>query len=163
MKLRSSLILFAFLGISGCGYTVSTLLPAHIKTVAVPVFKNETLEYGLEQELTEILTRSIIQDNHLRVTDESRANSVVLGTIIGYENRVFGYNAREQVEEYQVAITVKVEFKDLVKNKQIWSDDLVGLTTYDVAGSQATTEQLGRRRALESIAIDVITRTVEGW
>jgi hypothetical protein len=163
VKVRSTLVLFGFLAISGCGYTTSTLLPAHIKTVAIPVFKNETLEYGLEQELTDIVTRSIIQDNHLKVTDESHANSIVLGSITGYENKVFGYNAREQVEEYQVTIKVKVEFKDLVKNKQIWSDELTGMTTYAVTGSQATTEQLGRTRALESIAIDVITRTVEGW
>jgi len=37
---------------AGCGYSFRGNLPAHIKTVAVPVFQNRTQVAGLENTIT---------------------------------------------------------------------------------------------------------------
>jgi len=47
-RLAAAALALALAG-TGCAYSTSTaLLPAHLKTVAVPVFENKTSKYTLE-------------------------------------------------------------------------------------------------------------------
>src|SRR5437867_950514 len=97
------------LGAGSCAYTTSTaLLPTHIKTIAIPVFENQTTEYTLEQELTQAVIDRFVQDNHLKVVDERSANAVLRGKITDYRNTVFGFSAAVQAQEYRVTVEVSV-------------------------------------------------------
>ena len=157
------------LGAAGCGvYSFSaSRLPGHIKTVAIPVFENVTPEPGLEQEVTQAVTAEFVRDNSLRVVPESRADSGLYGRVIRYQNRVFGYNAQAQTEEYEVVIEVEVEFKDLVKRKTLWKEEaLLGRTTYFVVatvGQAPKDEVTGRSEAIRNLASDLLNRTVRSW
>ncbi len=162
----------AFLAISlawclSCGYTASSTLPGHIKSIAIPVFKNETLEYRIEEEITNAVVEKFVSDNRLRVVGEKEANSLLLGTVTGYQRRVFSYSAGEVAQEYEVTIKVSVEFKDLSNGRIIWKDEsLVSSARYfavEMAGQKAQTEQEGREPAVAFLANDILTRTVEGW
>ncbi|MFH0779141.1 MAG: LptE family protein [Candidatus Eisenbacteria bacterium] len=150
-----------------CGYTASTTLPGHIKNVAIPVFRNETLEYRIEEEITSAVIDKFVADNRLTVVGEKEAASVLLGTVKQYVRRVFSYSAGEVAQEYEVTIKVAVEFKDVSKGRVIWKDDsLVSTARYfavDMAGHEAQTEQKGRTPAIDFLAGDILTRTVEGW
>jgi hypothetical protein len=152
----------------GCAYSTSTaLLPAHLKTVAVPVFENTTSEYTLEQQVTDAVIARFVADNHLRVVDERSANLVVKGRILGYRNAVFGFNTATNANEYRVTIEVAVTLKDQVKNRELWNDPtLVRFANYyvvDVPGEKARTEVDGRKDAITKIADEIFARTVEGW
>lgn len=153
--------------VSGCGYTTSpALLPRHLKTVAIPVFENGTTEYTLEQAITDAVIQRFVRDNHLKVVDERSANSVVRARITQYKNSVFGFSNTAQAQEYRVTIAVKVTFKDLVKNRELWTDELVKTANYyvqDVPGQTAKTELDGRKEAIAKIAEEVLSRSVEGW
>lgn len=151
----------------GCGYTTSpALLPQHMKTVAIPVFENATTEYTLEQEITDAVVQRFVRDNHLKVVDERSANSLVRGKITLYKNAVFGFSNTAQSQEYRVTISVQVTFKDLVKNREVWTEELVKTANYyvqDVAGQTAKTELDGRKEAISKIADEILARSVEGW
>jgi hypothetical protein len=154
--------------LSGCAYSFSgSALPSHIKTLAVPVFRNETLEYDLERELTEEVIAAFVRDNHLRIVGEGRADAVLLGRIVGYENKIFAYSSGETVEEYIVTLTVAVALKDQAENKELWkSDRLTATATYAVVerpGKPAMTEQEGRLAAVSELAEDILARTLEEW
>jgi len=131
------------------------------------VFQNRTTEPGIEQEVTELVTREFVNDNKLKVVPEARADSGVYGEIVRYENRVFGYNARAQTEEYEVIVEVQVEFKDLVKRKSLWKEEsIVGRTTYfviETTGQEAKDEISGRAEAMKRLAEDILNRTVRSW
>lgn len=151
-----------------CAYTVRTSsLPPHLKTVAIPVFENATTEYRLEQELTTAVIDRFVRNNALRVVDERSANAVLRGRIVTYRNAVFGFSQETRAQEYRVTVAVAVTFKDLVKNRELWADvNLIKTANYyvqDVAGQTARTEQDGRREAVQKIADEILTRTVEGW
>ena len=150
-----------------CGYTASSTLPGHIKSIAIPVFKNETLEYRIEEEITNAVIEKFVADNRLRVVGERAAASVLVGTVTGYQRRVFSYSAGEVAQEYEITIKVAVEFKDVSNGRIIWKDEsLVSSARYfalDMAGQKAQTEQEGRQPAIAFLANDVLTRTVEGW
>ena len=155
------------LALSSCGYTTSpALLPTHLKTVAVPVFENGTTEYTLEQDITNAIVARFVRDNHLRVVDEKSANCVVHGKVTQYKNAVFGFSTAAQAQEYRVTISVQVTFKDLVKNREIWTDEIVRTANYyvqSVPGDSARTELDGRKAAIDKIADEVLSRSVEGW
>jgi len=152
---------------AGCGYTASpALLPQHLKTVAIPVFENGTPEVQLEQEITDAVIQRFVRDNHLKIVDEKSANAVIRGKVTQYRNAVFGFSSTAQANEYRVTIGVEVTFKDLVKNRELWSDQLVKSANYyvqDVPGQSAKTELDGRKEAIEKIADEVLSRSVEGW
>ena len=153
---------------AGCSYSPSpALFPPHLKTLAVPVLRNGTVEPNLEQEVTEAIVNRFVQDNKLKVVAEGEADLVLTGTVIKYVNAVFGFNAREQAQEYQVAVTVAITARDRVKNREMWRDDnLVRTTNYFVVSTpgQETQDQFtARRDAITKIADAVLGKTVEGW
>jgi outer membrane lipopolysaccharide assembly protein LptE/RlpB len=161
-------LLVIALGGGSCAYGTSTaLLPAHLRTVAIPVFENATGEYSLAQEITDAVIARFVQDNHLRVVDERSANCVVHGRLTGYKNSVFGFSEQARANEYRVTITVSAVFKDLVKNREIWNETaLVKSANYyvqDVPGQAARTELDGRKEAIQKIADEILSRSVEGW
>lgn len=161
------IVLLGF-GVGACGYTTSTaLLPAHLKTIAIPVFENATTEYTLEQEITQAVVERFVRDNHLKVVGEKAANAVIRGRVTGYRNSVFGFSEANRAQEYRVTITCSVLFKDLVKNREVWNEtSLVKTANYyvvDVPGQRARTELDGRQEAISKIADEVLSRTVEGW
>jgi hypothetical protein len=156
------------LGAGSCAYTTSTaLLPAHLKTVAIPVFENGTTEYTLDQEITTAVIERFVKDNHLRIVDERSADAVIRGRLTTYKNTVFGFSAANRAQEYRVTIGCSVVFKDLVKNREIWNEpELVKTANYfvvDVPGQTAQTELDGRKEAITKIADEILSRSVEGW
>jgi hypothetical protein len=138
-----------------------------VKTVAVPVFTNDTLEYDIERELTERIIDAFIRDNHLKVVGEREADAVLIGRITTYENKVFSFTGNETAEEYIVKIVVAASLKDQVQNKELWKNDrMEGTATYAVVdrpGKPAMTEQEGRRTAIQDLADDILSRTMEQW
>ncbi|MCC6349014.1 MAG: LptE family protein [Candidatus Eisenbacteria bacterium] len=150
-----------------CAYTSSpALLPSHLKSVAIPTFENATTEYTLDQEISQAVVQRFVRDNHLKVVDEKSANCVVRGRITQYKNAVFGFTDASTAQEYRVTIAVQVTFKDLVKNRELWSDEIVRTANYyvqDVPGQTAKTESDGRKEAIDKIADEILTRSVEGW
>ena len=153
--------------VAGCGYTASpALLPSHLKSIAIPLFENETSEYTLEQDITDAAVKVFVTDNHLRIVDEKTADCVVKGKVTQYRNTVFGISNAELAQEYRVTIAVNVVFKDQVKNREIWHDDIVKTANYyvqAVPGQQAKTELDGRKEAIQKIADEILSRSVESW
>ncbi len=113
------------------------------------------------------MVEQFVNDNRLTVVGEKEASSILLGTVTHYEHKVFSYSAGEVAQEYEVTIKVAVEFKDVSNGRIIWKDGgLVGSARYfavEMAGQPAQTEQEGRKPAIEFLAKDILTRTVEGW
>jgi len=152
----------------GCSYSPNpTAFPTHLSTIAVPVFQNRTTQPALEEQVTQAVVDRFIKNSRLRVVGEDQADLVITGAISTYKNAVFGFNAREQAQEYQVIVTVSVTAKDRVKNRELWKDDnLTRTSNYFVVatgGQPAKTEADGRTDAVDKLAEAVLNRTVETW
>lgn len=156
------------LACGACGYTTSTaLLPSHLKTVAIPVFENSTVEYNLEREITDAVIARFVQDNHLKVVSERTADAVIKGRVALYKNSVFGFSEATRAQQYRVTIAIAVIFKDLIKNREIFNEpSLTKFSNYyvtNVPGDSARTELDGRKAAILKIADEILSRAVESW
>jgi len=82
LKDYQRILIISFLLLSGCGfYSFTGSLPPHIKTISIPVFVNETAEFGVAEDITDGVTAVFIEENILKVVDTENAHSVVRGTI----------------------------------------------------------------------------------
>ncbi len=157
----------ALLAAGGCSYTVSGVLPGHLKTIAIPVFGNNTVEFRLADDVTQAITEAFQADRRLRLVREQDADAVLRGTVVGYRNQVFGYTAEERATQYEIVLVVQVAFRDQIKNRVLWKEDQLAVrTTYDVVsvgGAPARTETEGRAEVIQKLADQIVSRTVQGW
>jgi hypothetical protein len=156
-------------GLAGCPYGFSSsLLPGHIRTVAVPLLENRTQRGDLSPALADSLTEAFIDNHTLKIVGEKTADSVVEGSILEYRREPFTVDENEQVLEYRVEIVLEVRFVDVRKNKILWEEPrLSEWATYifaeSVGGQAAESEEIGIGRVLAKLTDDVLNRTVEGW
>jgi len=151
------------LGALSC-YTVKNSVPAHIKSIAIPVLRNESLQGGVEDEATRRIVQRFQDRNVLAIAEPDKANALLDGVIKNYENKVYRFDDQEQAQSYIVIITVNVIVQDRVKNKELWSQEGIRATaTYDVVGPRIRTESDARAEAVDQLADIILSRTVEGW
>ncbi|MBD3235168.1 MAG: hypothetical protein GF330_00500 [Candidatus Eisenbacteria bacterium] len=166
-----STVLLALVACAGCGYSFSgSSLPGHIRSIAIPVLENESLDATIADEATRSLTDRFLEDNRLKIAGATRADCVLEGTVKRYERKVYSYDASENPEQYIVVIEVAVVLKDRVKNRDLWSDEALQATATYAADEAAgkddpnrTAEEEARLEALELLAQDVLARTLEQW
>jgi len=147
------------LGIS-CGvYTFSPSALGGIKSIAIPLFENQTLEGGIAEKLTDALAAGFVADNTLRVVPEGRSDSILRGSVVSYDRNAYTYDETESVSEYIVRMEVNVSFIESKSGKIIWEDRLSNWGTY------ATTEieEIGQDGAIAKLVEDILNRTVKGW
>ena len=109
---------FACLAGGGCssdpakGYSTAGLYRDDIQTVAVPVWQRGNAVYRreLETRLTEALVKRIQLDTPYKVTDKSKADTVLEGTIVAVNQHVMSFNPRTATPR-DIELQLFVDFK----------------------------------------------------
>ena len=159
----------AALAAAGCGYSFSgSSLPGHLKTIAIPVFENQSLDPTIAEEVTRGILDQFLEDNRLKVVREPRADCVLEGKVIDYQRRVYSYTSAQEPQEYIVVIVIAVVLKDRVKSQDVWSkDDLRATATYSAVGGtevgQSDSEVEARKMAIEELGQDILAKSLEQW
>jgi hypothetical protein len=99
--------------IIGCGYTVGTDFRQDIKTVAIPIFENETNRRGIEFQLTEAVQKEVTKRSQFRLAKGLEADTRLTGKIVGFRKDVLGETAQDDPRELQISLMVKVRWEDL--------------------------------------------------
>jgi len=166
MKIRhfliasSALILLLAL-FSACGYysfSGSTL--TGIETVYVPIFGNNTAEFGLEDKLTDAVIKAVNAERSLSSGERSTADAVLEGRVTRVTDAPLTYTAGEQVSQYKVEISAHIKFEDVKKRKTILEEDFSAFAEYDYPGGDRDT---ALAKALDKLAQDIINKAVSGW
>lgn len=157
-----SVLLFALL-FAGCAYYSTSATGGGIRTVAVPLVDNESLEAGIQQALTDSLIQGFVTNGALHVVDEDQADAVLRGTVLEVREDPFTYG--NQADQYQISVFLKVVFYDTRQKQTIWEvDRMRGYGIYDASGQREQARQKGLGDALRMLTQDVIDRTqVGGW
>ncbi len=156
------LIVIIFLLIAGCGYYSfsGSSLPPHLKTVAIPVFDDNTAEFGVRESITEQLIEEFTKDNSLKISDSRNSDSIIEGTITNIRDQAGAYGTDESVQDIKVYVTVDVKFRDLKKRKIIWEERLTQWGTY--IPSQENRED-GITAAIDKLVDDIFNKSIAGW
>ncbi|MGH9377383.1 MAG: LPS assembly lipoprotein LptE [Terriglobia bacterium] len=128
----------------GCGYHAGgrgALIPPDVKTIAVPVFKNETPQFKVEQQLTAAVTQELIERTQYRLTQEpAAADAVLKGTVKEIRQGVATFNPQTgSASAIQVEVVLGVEMTDLHSKKVIFSNpNYVFREQYQVSSNAST-------------------------
>ena len=102
------------------GYSTKGLVSREYHTVHVPIFRNRTLYRRFEFELTQAVIEMIENRTHLKVVnDPAKADTLLLGDIRDFKQRVLSEDTDDNVQEYQVALVLSIRWINQKTGKDI--------------------------------------------
>jgi len=158
----------AALLLAGCasdprqGYVLGTTYDSGVRTVSVPVFRNSSFTPGLEQTLTDAITKEIMSRTPWRVVNGGRADTELSGAIGGTELFTLTRTPGTGLVQEQ-SLTIRVDF--------VWRDNRDGTIRLERRNFAATTTfipsrgtngeigeriEIGQREAIEELAKAIV-------
>ena len=130
----------AALAVPGCGYHLvgrGGTLPEGVKSVAVPVFENNTRRPEIEQRVTEQIIEALTTRSDVHVTgSKDGADALLSGVITGFESAPVLLSPEGRAERYEVTVTARVRLEDQRSLRLLWaSDQFVFRQQYDILGT----------------------------
>ena len=154
-----ALILAAFA--CGCGYSSRSEKLGHIDSVTVSPIANETVEYGLEDDLL-----SAMEQEFSRHWGEG-TDSVFTGTIKVYEILPISLDQNNQPEQYRLVMGMSFVFEDLKRNKVLRNENsyehIHDFYVVPNRGEPPETLKEAKQKLVEEAAEEVVSSIVEEW
>lgn len=150
---------------SGCAYRLSSdyaTLPGGVKSIQIPVFKNESPEVGVETFFTNSLKSEALRSRFVRLqNEESSAEAVLQGTIksitvIADESVIEAKNTQYMPTEtvlatqYKVTVNVDVVLKRRGSTEVLWSGSFRQESNY--SAPQITLPVINTANALYNVS-----------
>jgi hypothetical protein len=154
---------------AGCaGYQLGSVQPEafrHIHTVAVPTFRNETLEPRFAVIATNAVIEEMQRDGTYQVESASAADGRLEGTIKQIKRRQVRSTRQDTLASLEMEFSVEVEyvFRDM-RSYGILAEGEVEASSHQFLDPNF---QLSEREALpiaaERLATELVSRISEGW
>jgi len=160
LKRACSLLFFAALLFTNCGYNFTgsgAKLPAGVRSVAIPIFGNQTLQTGIESDLTRALVDRFVSAKQLSLTSQSEADAVLSGTVRSLVVLPTAVTLGTQAAtEYRATLTIEATFKRQQDGKVLWKGEMIEWRNYPVSSDPAVTE--ANKREAISQAFDLLAK-----
>ena len=155
-----------------CGYHVAGRgagLPPDIKTIAVPIFANQSSTFRIEEKLTAAVTHEFIERTKFRITpDPKGADAVLRGTVKDVRSGVITFDLTTgRASSIQIQVTTDVKLEDLHSKKVVYANpNFVFREEYQV--SQTTSalfeeDQAALERLSRDVARTLVTELLENF
>ncbi len=148
---------------AGCGYTMKSIYPAGIQTIAVPIWKNNTFRRGLEFRLTEAIDKNIESRTPYRLAPINQAQTELTGTIVSVTEGVLSNSFTTNLpQETQITLVVDFTWRNL-HNGAVLSRRV------NFAASSTEIPQIGQQlpdaeqMAVERMAKAVVNQMQKSW
>lgn len=163
-------LLFVFLLSVQCGYHLrgtGSALPEHIKKINIPMFKNSTTRFELDLKLTQKVIDELVARGKVEITDDrSSAEAVLSGEIISFTANPIAFSGEATADRYNITIVAKILLRDIVKNKNIFSNpNFVYQEEYEVPEGMdfETVETEAIDKVAEKFAKTLMITILEGF
>lgn len=146
---------------SGCYSFTGSSVPAHLKTIAIALFDDQSGfgEPGVREKFTNTLISLFTSDNNLEIAPKTTADSILEGTVTAIRDEPAIIAAGEQTKTRRVTITVHATYTDMKLRKKIWERDFSQWGDYATGDTRTTAIDA----AVNKISDDILIETVSGW
>lgn len=148
-------------GLVSCATSRQTMLGEEYRTIAIPVFKNDTMQYGLEEVITASVRHAFIRDSRLRVTERPDAHAILEGRIAEVQMDPLGFTDLDRAIGYDMTMIVRARVVDGVDGRVLAPE-----STFRVRGPFLLSNQPSQERHRDiarMLADDMISRFLDGW
>lgn len=158
--------------VAGCGYHVaghSSNLPTEWTTIAVPTFKNDTVQYRIEQRFTQAVIREFItRTKYHIVSDPGSADAVLRGEILSIDTSPVLFDATTgQVTTMLVTVHASVALQGAKAEKPAYRNkDMVFRGEYQIPSNVSTffqQEDPALERMSRDFASNLVANVLEGF
>jgi hypothetical protein len=171
--LLAGLVAAPCVAITGCaGYQVgaASLYRADVRTIYVPIVRNDTWRPQLGVELTEAIQKAIQERTPFRIVNDPSADSVLTCRLVDETKRVITETKTDEPRALRSKISVQLTWVDrqnnvLIENRFIPTDDVAFLFSQSVdfvpeAGQSISTAQL---RSIQRLADEIVGQMEVRW
>jgi outer membrane lipopolysaccharide assembly protein LptE/RlpB len=126
----------AALALAACGYhlrgtgNLRDVLPAHVKKIAVPLFKNNTTRFELDKNLTNGVIDEFVSRGKVEITTATAtADAVLTGEILVFNASPTAFTpGKGTADRYTVTVVTKIELKDSKSQAVIYANPAFSYT-----------------------------------
>lgn len=150
---------------SSSGYAFNSTYDNSIKTIAIPIFENNTLQRGLEVQLAESLNKQIQARTPWKLAKSAQAETSLAGVITFHSLSQISQAPRTGLaQEQAIRITVNFEWRDNRTGDIIVARNNFSATSTFVP-QRGVSERIehAQREAIEELAIDIVSQLRESW
>jgi hypothetical protein len=154
---------------SGCaGYQLGSVKPQHlaeIQSIAIPTFKNNTLEPRTSVMITNAVIKGFQQDGTYRIAKSHNADAVLKGTFESIERTQLRSSRTDQLETTELGVTIQVTYElvDRRSGKVLDRGSVSGDTEIFLDPNFQLSERQAIPIASEEMATNLVSRLSEGW
>ncbi len=112
-------LVLAVLALAACGYrlrgtgNLRDVLPAHVKKIAIPLFKNTTTRFELDKNLTNGVIDEFVSRGKVEITTVALADAVLTGEILVFNASPTAFTpGKGTADRYTITVVTKIELKD---------------------------------------------------
>ncbi|HEX8311389.1 MAG TPA: LptE family protein [Chthoniobacteraceae bacterium] len=161
--------------LSGCaGYQIGPIKPtimAGVKTIAVPNFKNDTLEPRVEALLANSVIKQIQQDGTYQIARENSADAILECTLDEIQRRPARSLSGNVLLTREYQLTLRVRYRVIRRDTGVVLEQRTvnGTTSFFVSGSNPVSGDIvqDERQAIpiaaEDMAVRLVSQISEGW
>ncbi len=149
----------------GSAYTSGALYPSMYKTVAVPIFVNESQDRGMSFQLTEATIKEIESATPYKVAPESRADTVLRATVKQVSLSMLSQSLTTGLtEEMAIKVTLDFEWLDMRTGKPIVArKGFQGSSVFVASLPNNQPIDLGRFAVSQQLARDIVANLQADW
>ena len=170
-RLAISLLTGCALAVAGCanspneGYAAVSPYPSAYRSVALPIFRNDSLMRGFERNLADALVKQVEQSTPYKVRSEASADTVLRGSITAIDMIQLSKDPSTGLaNEMMLRMRVNFEWVDLKTGERIVSREGVESSAVFVPSYPAREPlELGRFAAVEQLARDLVAAMQSRW
>lgn len=154
--------------LTGCGYTLGPVKPGYlrnVKTLAIPTFKNNTLEPRLEVLMADTLIKQFQRDGTFEIVSDNKADAILYCTLVKAQRRQ-ARPVRNNVlatAEFLLEIEVRYELIDRVTANVLTQGRLLTTTSFFSNADIQTDERQAIVTAIEQFSKKLTANISEGF
>lgn len=151
----------------GCnyGFRGGGGFPAHVRTVFIAPFENDTPQFDLDELVVAALNEQLPRSLGVRLAGENTADAIIRGSVTRYEDVARNYRPGQagtvEVLEHQVRITVSLTIVDVRDNVILFESTAISGSGEYQPDTQS--DEIARRRALETLIQQIVDGAQSQW
>ena len=150
--------------LTGCsGYRLGSVYDTGVRTIAVPMFENQTFANGLEASLTEAIITEVHSTTPWRVVPEAQAQTTLEGAITEATLRTLATEGGF-VEQSAYVMTVDFAWRDNARgDAMVVRRGFTSAGTFVPALGVQEPIEIGQREAISELARDIVAELASEW
>ena len=145
---------------AGCGYRLSgtgSVLPEHVKIIAVVPFTNRTERPEIEQRVTEAVAQELSRRGGYEVvSDPAKADALLEGVVTSYRTIPVEFTSEGRESRTEATLTIQATLRDTKSDVVLWNQSgLIFKEQFDVSEAES-----GEFFDRETLALDALARGV---